>query len=149
VNLNGVLSNPITVPLSPTAPGVFSLSSNGLGDGAITHQNASVVNQGNPAMPGEIVQVYLTGLGAVSPAVQDGAAAPSKTLANVTAPVTVFVGGIQVSNIQFKGLSPGLASLYQLNIQIPSNIGPGPQSFAVQTPDGFTDIVQVWVAEPN
>ena len=66
----------MTVPLAPTAPGVFSLSANGLGDGAIRHADSSLVNQANPAMPGEIVQVYLTGLGAVNPPVPDGTAAP-------------------------------------------------------------------------
>lgn len=149
VNLNGTASNAVTVPLAPTSPGVFSLSANGLGDSATLHANFSVVNMANPAMPGEIVQVFLTGLGAVSPAVQDGTAAPSKTLAQVTAPVTVFVGGLQVTNVQFAGLSPGLASLYQLNIQIPANIGPGPQPLSIQTNAGFTDLVQIWVAEPN
>ena len=64
--------------------------------------------------------------------------------------MTVFVGGLQVTNIQFQGLSPGAASLYQLNIQIPSNVGPGAQPLEVQTADGFTDLVDVWVGrEPN
>ena len=62
----------MTVPLAPTAPGVFSLSANGLGEGAIRHADSSIVNQASPAMPGEIVQVYLTGLGAVNPPVPDG-----------------------------------------------------------------------------
>jgi uncharacterized protein (TIGR03437 family) len=43
-------------------------------------------------------------------------------------------------------LTPGLASLYQLNVQIPTNLGPGSQDLAVQTADGFTDLVSVWVA---
>jgi uncharacterized protein (TIGR03437 family) len=145
---NPVASNSVTVPLALTAPGVFSLSANGLGDAAIRHADYTVVNQSSPAKPGEIVQVYLTGLGAVTPAVPDGTAAPSGTLAKVTAPVSAFVGGIQVSNIQFQGLSPGAASLYQLNLQIPSNAGAGPQPLEVQTANGFTSMVDVWVAAP-
>jgi uncharacterized protein (TIGR03437 family) len=138
-------SNAVTVPLAPTAPGVFSLSANGVGDGAILHQDNSVVNQTSPAKPGEVVQVFMTGLGAVNPQVPDGTAAPAKPLSNVTAPVTAFVGGVQVSNIQFQGLSPGLASLYQLNLQIPSNMGPGAQPLAIQTATGSTNMVTVWV----
>jgi len=149
VSVNGVASNSVIVPLAPTAPGVFSLSANGLGDGAILHADFSVVNQANPAMPGEIVQVFLTGLGAVTPAVHDGTAAPSKPLAIAGAPVSVYVGGLPVSIIQFQGLSPGLASLYQLNIPIPLGLGPGPQPLAVQTASAFTDLVDVWVAEPE
>ena len=145
---NTMASNAVTVPLAATAPGVFSMNANGLGDGAIRHADYSVVSQASPAKPGEIVQVYLTGLGAVNPAVPDGTAAPTSPLAKVTAPVTAFIGGIQVSNIQFQGLSPGLASLYQLNLQIPSNVGPGSQPLEVQTASGSSSMVDVWVAAP-
>ena len=145
VTVNGTKSNAVDVPLAPTASGVFSLSSNGLGDGAILHADYSVVNQASPALAGEIVQVFLTGLGATNPAVADGAAAPAKPLATVIAPVNVYVGGVLATNVQFKGLSPGLASLYQLNVQVPPNLGPGPQDLAIQTADGFTDLVNVWV----
>ena len=123
------------------------MTSNGLGDGAILHADYSVVSQSNPASPGEIVQVFLDGLGVVSPAVADGTAAPGKEpLARATAPMNVYVGGLAAPNIQYKGLAPGLAGLYQLNVQIPLNLGPGPQDLAIQTVDGFTDMVDVWVA---
>jgi uncharacterized protein (TIGR03437 family) len=58
----------------------------------------------------------------------------------------VEVGGLLATKLQCKGRAPGLASLYQLNVQIPSNIGPGPQDLAIQTADGFTDLVSVWVS---
>ena len=107
------------------------------------------MSQANPAMPGEFLQVFLTGLGAVTPAVSDGTAAPSKPLAKANAAVNAYVGGLPVPSILFQGLSPGLASLYQLNIQIPLNIGPGPQPLAIQTSSAFTDLVNVWIAEPQ
>lgn len=149
VTVNGTKSNAVTVPMSPTAPGVFSIPNNGLGDGAILHADYSVVSQANPAVAGETVQVFLTGLGAVNPSVQDGAAAPGKApFASVIAPVAVYIGGLPATVIQFKGLAPGLAALYQLNVQIPVNVGPGPQSLAVQTPDAFTDMVNLEVGAP-
>jgi uncharacterized protein (TIGR03437 family) len=146
ISVNGTKSNSVVVPLSPTAPGIFSLAQTGIGDAAILHANYTVVNAANPAAPGEIVQVYLTGLGATNPVVPDGAAAPTKPLALVSAPVNVYVGGVLVTNVQFKGLAPTLAGLYQLNIQIPANISPGDLSLAVQTVDGFTDMTAVQVA---
>lgn len=148
VTVNTTKSNTVSVPLAPTAPGIFTISNNGLGDGAILHADYSIVNQANPALAGETVQVFLTGLGAVSPPVQDGAAAPGKApFAQVIAPLNVYVNGLPAS-IQFKGLAPGLAGLYQVNVQIPVNVGPGPQSLAMQTPDGFTDMANVWVGAP-
>ena len=147
VTVNGTKSNSVDVPLAPTAPGIFSITSNGLGDGAILHADYSVVSHNNPAIPGEIVQVFLSGLGAVSPAVSDGTAAPGKEpFARVTAAVNAYVGGLLSPNIQYAGLAPGLAGLYQVNVQIPFNIGPGPQDLAIQTATGFTDLVNVWVA---
>jgi uncharacterized protein (TIGR03437 family) len=149
VSVNGTKSNPVDVPLAATAPGIFSIARNGLGDGAVLHADYSVVGTSNPANPSEIVQVYLTGLGAVSPAVQDGTAAPGREpLARTTSPVNVYVGGILVNNVQFNGLAPTLAGLYQLNIQIPPNIGPGPQTLAVQTVEGFTDLVNIAISSP-
>jgi uncharacterized protein (TIGR03437 family) len=148
VTLNTTKSNTVSVPLAPTAPGIFTISNNGLGDGAILHADYSVVSQANPALAGETVQVFLTGLGAVNPTVQDGAAAPGKPpLAQVVAALNVYVGGLPAS-VQFKGLAPGLAGLYQVNVQVPANLGPGPQSLAMQTPDGFTDMVNLWVGAP-
>ena len=144
--VDGVRSNTIEVPLAASSPGIFSLPQNGLGDGAILHANFTGVTSASPAKPGETVQVYLTGLGAVNPAVADGAAAPlTRPFAQVTGALRVTVGGI-VANVSFQGLAPGLAGLYQLNVQIPPSLPAGNHSVAVQTLEGFTDLVSVRVA---
>ncbi|MEO5925665.1 MAG: hypothetical protein ABIR70_17715 [Bryobacteraceae bacterium] len=148
VTSNGVASNTVEVPMAATAPGIFSLTQNGLGDGAVLHANYSVVNADSPALPGEIVQVFLSGMGGVTPSVADGAAAPGTTpFAVVNAPTAVTIGG-QNAQIFFNGLTPLLASLYQLNVRIPTNLAPGAQSLAVQTIEGFTDMVSIRVGKP-
>lgn len=146
VTVNGTKSNSVNVPLAATAPGIFSLMQNGIGDAAVLHANYQAVDASNPAAPGEIVQVYLTGLGTTTPAVPDGAAAPANPLAVANAPLNVYVGGLLVTNVQFQGLAPTLAGLYQLNIQVPPNVSPGDLSLAVQTDDGFTDMTSIQVA---
>jgi uncharacterized protein (TIGR03437 family) len=144
VSISGTKSNSVDVPLAASAPGVFTVPSRGIGDAAIRHLSGLVVNATNPASRGEIVSVYLAGLGAVSPSVQDGAAAPStEPLARVSAPVSVYIGGQLVTNVLFAGLTPTLAGLYQLNIQIPLTVAPGIQNLAVQTLEGFTDLVNI------
>jgi uncharacterized protein (TIGR03437 family) len=147
VSVNGTASNTVEVPLAATAPGIFSLTQNGLGDGAVLHANYSVVNAASPALPGEIVQVFLSGMGEVTPAVADGAAAPSTRPATVTALTNVTIGG-QDAQIFFNGLTPGLASLYQLNVKVPATLPPGAHSLAVQTVQGFTDMVSIRVGRP-
>ncbi len=104
-----------------------------------------MVNADSPAVPGEIVQVFLSGMGLVTPSVADGAAAPgAEPFARVPAPTAVTIGG-QSAQIFFNGLTPLLASLYQLNVKIPANLPPGAHSLAVQTIEGFTDMVSVRV----
>jgi uncharacterized protein (TIGR03437 family) len=147
VTVNGVASNTVEVPLAATAPGIFSLTQNGLGDGAILHANYSVVNVDSPALPGEIVQVFLSGMGMVTPSVIEGAAAPSSPPATVGAPTAVSIGGVD-AQIFFNGLTPQLASLYQLNVKVPATLPPGAHSLAVQTVQGFTDMVSIRVGKP-
>ncbi len=146
VIVNNVKSNTVDVPLAATAPGVFSLTQNGINDGAVRHGlDASTVTSDNPATRGETVAVYLGGLGAVNPTVGDGQATPTNTLYKMTSPVNVYVGGELVQSVAFAGLTPTLAGLYQLNIQIPFTVSSGPQSLAVETADCFTDMVTIWV----
>ena len=61
----------------------------------------------NPAQPGETVLVYLSGLGAVSPAVSDGAAAPVGPLSTTTNTFTAYIGGQTVTpTYPYSGLAP-------------------------------------------
>ena len=68
---------------------------------------------------------------------------------NVNAPVAVTIGGLRVPDLQFKGLSPTLKSVYVMNIKIPGGLARGLQSLAVQTAEGFTDMVNIFVSGPN
>jgi uncharacterized protein (TIGR03437 family) len=70
-------------------------------------------------------------------------------LSKANAPVAVTVGGIPVSDLPFKGLAPTLGSVYVMNIKIPGGLSRGPQSLAVQTVEGFTDMVNIFVSGPN
>jgi uncharacterized protein (TIGR03437 family) len=146
VTTNNVKSNSVDVPLAATAPGIFSVPPNGISGGAMRHLNGTLVSSTAPASRGEFISVYLTGLGAVSPAVQDGAAAPGQEpFPRMTGPIAVYVGGQQTPTPQYAGLAPTFAGLYQLNIQIPSAVSSGATSLAVQTNEGFTDMVTIWI----
>jgi uncharacterized protein (TIGR03437 family) len=143
VKSNGVTSNAVEVPLSPTAPGIFTITQNGLGAGATLHPNYSVVTQSNPARAGEIVQVFAAGLGAVNPGVADGDPAPStEPLSRVLADVTVTVGGLPAT-IHYKGLAPTWAGLYQLNIELPLLLPPGTHRIAIRTGQSLTDMATI------
>jgi uncharacterized protein (TIGR03437 family) len=147
---NGAESNQVTLYTSASAPGVFTTTQNGIGPAAITHANGALVSQSDPATAGETLVLYLTGLGAVTPSVADGAAAPSSPLSNVTAKVTVEVqdanGGYHASqNVTYSGLAPGFAGLYQINFVVPSGVPPGSGWINVGTPDAYTSEAKVYI----
>jgi uncharacterized protein (TIGR03437 family) len=147
VNNNGAMSNTVTVPVAATAPGVFSLTSNGIGNGAILHADYTLVTTAKPAATGETVLVFLTGLGAVTPPVPDGKAGSGTTLNYVNAPVTALIGGLPAT-VSFAGLAPGYPGLYQLNVVVPLDLNvtaTGPFPLAIQTPESFHDQVNIIV----
>ena len=70
--------------------------------------------------------IYATGLGPVDQTVGLGAPAPANPPANITdLPIRVTIGG-QSATVQFAGLAPGFVGLYQVNVQVPQGVPPGP-----------------------
>jgi len=65
-----------------------------------------------------VVTAYVTGLGAVTPAVPTGAPAPLDVLSFAQATVTATLGGVPAP-VQFAGLAPGFIGLGQVNVIIP------------------------------
>lgn len=124
---NGTPSNTVQSYTGLTSPGVFTVPPGGLGYGAILHANFSLVSASSPAKMGETVQLFLTGLGAVSPAVNAGTAAPSaQPFATVLSPVDIFVddsnGNSTQATVAYQGLAPGLGGLYQVNFTVPNGL---------------------------
>lgn len=123
VTNNGVPSNVVTAYVGTGASGVFTQTPGGLGYGDIEHLDGSVVTAANPAQMGETLALYLTGLGAVSPTIADGAPGPSGTLSQATNTITVYfnVNGVPMPVTPlFAGLAPGFSGLYQLNVTLPT-----------------------------
>ncbi len=129
--VNLVLSNggfdsaPLTVNIADASPGVFTLSQTGAGPGAVLHADFSPVTALNPARRGETLLVFCTGLGPVNPAVPSGMAAPSDPLSRTNAVPEVSLGGVNAT-VDFAGLAPGFAGLYQINAQVPGSVSGGP-----------------------
>ena len=144
VTRNGTASNVIEVPIAPTSPGVFSLLQNGIGPGAITHADFQIVSEQNPAAPGEVVLIFLTGLGEVSPPFADGAAGPSDPLSTVVDDGLGVEFGDQEGTILFAGAAPGFVGLYQINVQLPQTAPVGAAvPLTVITTDAVSDYVDI------
>ena len=142
---NGTNSNTVIVPVAATAPGVFTSDQSGSGNGAMRHTDASatIIDAGHPAAPGETIQIYLTGMGAVNPSVADGTAGTITTLYQTISDVVVLVAG-QPATVLFKGLAPGFPGLYQFNVTLPTSLGStGNLPLAIQTLNAYHDQVDI------
>jgi len=99
----------------PGAPTFYSVA---------VHQDFSaLVSDTSPAQPGEIVHVYATDLGAVSPPIATGAVTPTGTLYTLQTPLTCTfqLSSSQVpAQILFAGLAPGTIGVDQIDIVIPA-----------------------------
>jgi uncharacterized protein (TIGR03437 family) len=144
VNNNSNLSTAVDVPVAATSPGIFSRDQNGIGPAVITHADFSLVTTQDPALPGETIIIFLTGLGAVDPPFADGAPGPSSPLSVVTDQDLQVEFGREVGTILFAGAAPGFVGLYQINVTIPDTVVVGTAvPVAIQTTNGFTDLVDL------
>jgi uncharacterized protein (TIGR03437 family) len=134
---NNVQSNVVTSLISTTAPGVLTQLQNGLGYGDVIHLDGTLVNAKSPAQIGETVSVFVTGLGAVTPTIQDGAAGPTNPLSTASATIAVYIGGVQAT-VTYAGLAPQLAGLYQINLTVPSGLTAGDNNLDIAGPDAYS-----------
>jgi uncharacterized protein (TIGR03437 family) len=127
---------PETIIVGASQPGIFAVNQQGTGQGAVLDKDGKLVGASAPAKAGDIVQVFCTGLGPTNPAVASGQAGPkSEPLARVVAAVEARIGD-KPAVVHFAGLAPGFVGLYQVNVQIPAGVAPGPAVSLVLTQSG-------------
>ena len=118
VNNNGQVATQ-SFAVSAAAPGIFTSPT-----GALLPTATATL--------GQEIAFYITGAGAVSPAISTGAA-PLASATNFPAPAqktTVTIGGVQ-AGIDFIGITPGLVGVLQINAVVPTGIAAGAQAVVV------------------
>jgi uncharacterized protein (TIGR03437 family) len=124
INNNGQVTRQ-TFQVATAAPGIF------------TNSSGALVPTASAAL-GQEIALYITGAGAVSPAISDGAAPVASTaITDLPKPLqstSVSIGGA-VANIDFIGIPWGLVGVTQINVQVPNGIAVGVQPVLV-TVDG-------------
>ncbi len=131
-------------PLAAHAPGVFTTSGQGSGQGAVVLAGAGAlaaprgaVGESRPARAGDVLEIYATGLGAVYPPIADGenscgpdgvclADGSNVILRRTAEQPRVSIGGVEVAeqDLLFSGLAPGLVAVNLVVVKAPQGIEP-------------------------
>jgi len=127
VTKGNTISVPEPITIANAEPAVFTANGSGTGQGVVLgflNGGAQVLaDANNPVSPGGYIVMYATGLGLVSPAVDDGVPGPTAPLSTVSGSISLTIGGADAV-IAYAGLAPGFASLYQVNAIVPA-VAPG------------------------
>ncbi len=118
-------TTPVAVTLTQTEPAVFTRDQSGEGQGLAFHAAFRFVDAANPATAGDVIVIYTTGLGEVTPPIPAGTPAPLDSLHPTVKPVTVTIGGVNAPQVLFAGLAPGYTGLYQVNVVVPEGVAAG------------------------
>ncbi len=98
----GRRSAEVAVQMSASAPGIFTVSQDGRGlAAALRASDQSRVDSSRPARPGEVIEIFLSGLNRAAP--------------------SVTVGG-RPAELLFAGLPPGFVGLWQINFRVPAGV---------------------------
>ena len=114
-----------SIQLNAASPGMFLYN----GFVVATHLNGALIAPTAPASAGEIIVIYVAGLGRVTPDTTPGrivsAAAPIATPSQML----VMLAGVPcpASSVLYAGLAPGFAGLYQINLIVPPLTPPNPE----------------------
>ncbi len=112
------------------------------------------VTAANPALPGETIVVYATGLGAVVPTAASDAATTGSPyqgpdLNTANAPVDSLAGA-KTANVLFAGLKPGTVGIYEVDLQLNSSLPTDAQTQLTIAQDVYvSNIVTIPVYNPT
>ncbi len=124
IHNNGSSATFTGVPVFAVQPGIFEINSGGVRTAAALHlEDFSVVTPSNPARPGQIILLFLTGLGLTRPAIATNVAGPVPPPETLVSPIV----GINDEGTEMLGsfYAPTLYTAYQINFRIPANAAAG------------------------
>jgi uncharacterized protein (TIGR03437 family) len=165
------MSSVMTLNLAPAVPGMFFyqdptvatrrnavalVASTGTLAMPTSMAAAMGISNGQPAHIGDVLQLFVTGLGKATPngdpngqTLTTGSVAPGSAspLYETIATPIVLIGGAPAT-VQFSGIAPGFAGLYQINVPIPAGIQTGNDvPIQIGMPGSPTDAATIAVSQ--
>ncbi len=145
VQVDDVLSAPVTLALAPAAPGIFTLDASGSGQAIILNQDGSINTSTNPAPRGSTISLFGTGEGAVTPQLFDGWLAIATPFSIPINAVSVTIGGQSATVLRASDAPSFPSGVFEIKATVPVNINPGTATVLV-TVGGKSTTQRVTVA---
>jgi uncharacterized protein (TIGR03437 family) len=111
----GVESNPLSVPLVPALPAIFTAI--GTSQAAALNQDGTVNSAANPAARGSVVSLFATGCPQTEPPGVTGEPAHAP-LPQLLTPATITIAG-RPAEVLYSGAAPGFVGTMQFNVRLP------------------------------
>jgi uncharacterized protein (TIGR03437 family) len=130
-----IRSQPVTVPVQDTFPGIFTSDATGSG------LAAGVNNESNPTPKGSVITFYATGAGVWEIPYPDGALVLSDIHASdnkiliPAAPVSVTIGGQPAKVIQAGRMARQVSGMLMVKAEVPQTAGSGEQPITLTIGD--------------
>jgi uncharacterized protein (TIGR03437 family) len=133
-------SAPESVAIAANTPRIFTIGNSGQGQGVIVDaESGQLVGPSNRLSAGRRIMIYASGLGAVDPLIDVGAAVPDGGQPSVKSPVQVLFDGIEaqvesavLSSSDLKGaekwldqLGPAFVGIYRITAIVPEGLSSG------------------------
>jgi uncharacterized protein (TIGR03437 family) len=137
VTVDGLHGPTIQLTLGAAAPGLFELPPGtcplpGVIDPLCaigTLPDGTLLTPSSPAKPGDIVVLWVTGLGATDPMPVYGILPTTAAPLVSGATLSILLDGqsVAASAIFYAGIAPGFAGLYQINFKLPGSTAANPE----------------------
>jgi uncharacterized protein (TIGR03437 family) len=135
-------SNSLSFSVAATGPGIFV----GNDTAVVVNQDGTLNSQAKPAKAGDVITVFLTGIGVLDNPVASGAAAPDSPFSKPTAtPQSATIGGANAP-IYFLGLAPRFVGLAQANLTVPSGLAANQNPLVISIGGVSSAAANVWIS---
>jgi uncharacterized protein (TIGR03437 family) len=125
IQFGNQVSQALTVTAAASAPGLFTADGSGQGEAlAFNRISGTFITSTSPATQGNLITLYATGAGAVSPSIPDGFP-DNAGYAIPVLPVTATIGGV-ATGIGYAGGDTGLPpGMIRIDMAVPFGIASG------------------------
>lgn len=140
----------VNVTLVDSAPALFP-NSDGLAIATDYNAAYALCTAAAPAKPNDLIVLYATGLGRTQPNPDPGEIPTSAAPIVNIATLQVLLDGkpVPTSFINYAGVTPGYAGLYQINFYLPGDVGTNPQIQVAVAGQTSTTGVKLAVQPPS